>query len=96
MKMSDIKEEVQGIRQFMKDQLNAQKGEKLGNDNSFIFLEKDTLNRLLNHLLMNAEQSVSEEAHEDSQEKILKLLEQMIADNKNDFEEFITFLKDRP
>ena len=59
IKMSEIDEmkDEQVIRQFMKDQLNDRKEDKQENDNSFIFLEKDTLNMLMNHLLMNAEQS---------------------------------------
>lgn len=90
--MRDIHEDEQVIRQFMEDQLNDRKEDKQENDNSFIFLEKDTLNLLMNHLLSNAEQRDSG----DSQAEIIGALEQIIADNKKDFEEIITSLKDRP
>ncbi|MEK5037681.1 hypothetical protein [Sporosarcina sp. FSL K6-3457] len=90
--MSNLHENEQVIRQFMKDQLNNRKEDKQENDNSFIFLEKDTLNMLMNHLLINAEQSTSV----DSQVKIVEVLEQIIADNQKDFEELITSLKERP
>lgn len=46
---------------------------------------------LMNHLI-NAEQKASD----DSQVKIVEVLEQIIADNQKDFEEIITFLKERP
>ncbi len=90
--MSNLHEDEQVIRQFMKDQLNVRKEVKQEDDNSFIFLEKDTLNMLMNHLLTNAEQRASG----DSQVQIIGILEQIIADNQKDFEEIITFLKDRP
>lgn len=89
--MSDLHEDEQVIRQFMKDQLNDRKEDKQKTDNSFIFLEKDTLHMLMNHLLNNAEQKASG----DSQVDIVKILEQIITDNQKDFEEIITFLKDR-
>lgn len=90
--MNDLHEDEQVIRQFMKDQLNVRKENKQENDNSFIFLEKGTLNNLMNHLLTNAEQKASG----DSQVQIIGILDQIIADNQKDFEEIITFLKDRP
>lgn len=90
--MNDLHEDEQVIRQFMKDQLNDRKEDKQVNDNSFIFLEKDTLNMLMNHLLTNAEQRASG----DSQVRIIGILEQIITNNQKDFEEIITFLKDRP
>ncbi len=89
--MRDIHDDEQVIRQFMKDQLNNRKEDKQENDNSFIFLEKDTLNLLMNHLFTNVERNAS--VH--SQGEIEEALEQIIADNKIDFEEIITFLKDR-
>ena len=83
------------IRQFMKDQLNELKEDKQENNNSFVFLEKSTLNMLIIYLLMNGERRTDEEVNEDSQVKILEELEQVIADNKKDFEEIITLLKER-
>ena len=90
--MNNLHEDEQVIRQFVKNQLNDRKEDKQENDNSFIFLEKDTLNMLMNHLLTNAEQTASG----DSQVRIVRILEQIITENQKDFEEIITFLKDRP
>ena len=89
--MSDLHEDEQVIHQFIENQLNDRKEDKQKTDNSFIFLEKDTLHMLMNHLLNNAEQKASG----DSQVDIVKILEQIITDNQKDFEEIITFLKDR-
>lgn len=65
-------------------------------DNSFIFLEKDTLHLLMGYLLMNTERRNFGEVHEDSQTKMVMALEKIIADNQKDFEEIIMFLKDSP
>ena len=43
------------IRQFMKDQLNELKEDKQENNNSFVFLEKSTLNMFILYLLRNEE-----------------------------------------
>jgi hypothetical protein len=83
------------IRQFMKDQLNDLKEDNQENNNSFVFLEKSTLNMLIIYLLMNGERRPDEEVNEDSQVKILEELEQVIVDSKEDFEEIITLLKER-
>lgn len=83
------------IRQFMKDQLNELQEDKQDNNNSFVFLEKSTLNMVLTYLLMNGERRNNGEVNEDSHVKILGELEQVISDNKEGFEEIITLLKDR-
>ncbi len=44
---------------------------------------------------MNGERRTNGEVNEDSQVKILEELEQVIADNKKDFEEIITLLKEK-
>ena len=85
----------QAIRQFMKTQLNELQDDKQENDNSFVFLEKSTLNMVLTYLFMNGERRNKGEVNEDSHVKILEELEQVIADNKEDFEEIITLLKER-
>ncbi|MEK5068347.1 hypothetical protein [Sporosarcina sp. FSL K6-1508] len=83
------------IRQFMKDQLNERKEDRHENNNSFVFLENSTLNMLIIYLLMNGERRSFGEVSEDSQEKTLKKLEQVMADNKNDFEEMIALLREK-
>ncbi|WP_342505680.1 hypothetical protein [Sporosarcina sp. FSL K6-2383] len=89
--MSNLADDEQIIRQFMKEQLNDRKKDKHDNDNSFIFLEKETLNILMNHLLVNIEQRASG----DSRVQIIEVLEQIITDNQKDFEAIITFLKEK-
>lgn len=95
--MSDQDEKDQlmehGIRQFMKDQLSDRKEDAQDNDNSFIFLEKSTLNLFLMSMLANGERRTSEDVIEDGHEEIAEQLEQVIAANKKDFEELITLLK---
>jgi len=83
------------IRQFMKDQLDELQEDKPENNNSFVFLEKSTLNMVLTYLFMNGERQNNGEVNEDSHMKILEELEQVIADNKEDFEEIIALLKER-
>lgn len=83
------------IRQFMKDQLNGLKEDNQENNNSFVYLEKSTLNMLIINMLMNGERRAYGEVNEDSQVKILENLEHVIADNKKGFEEILTLLKER-
>lgn len=83
------------IRQIMKDQFNEQTEDKQENNNSFIYLEKSTLNMLIMYMLMNGERRPDKEAKGDSDVKILEELEQAIMANKEDFEEIITLLKER-
>ncbi|WP_203247121.1 hypothetical protein [Sporosarcina beigongshangi] len=89
--MSNLTEDEQVIRQFMKDQLHDRKKDNPETDNSFIFLEKETLDMLMNHLLNNTKQRASD----DSQVKMIEVLEQIITDNQKEFEAIITFLKER-
>ncbi|WP_318616264.1 hypothetical protein [Sporosarcina sp. YIM B06819] len=82
-----------GIRQFMKDQLSGRKEDTHDHDNSFIFLEKSTLNMFLMSMLANGEHRTSEDVIEIDYKEIVEQLEQVIAANKKDFEELITLLK---
>lgn len=101
MKMSEIDGNEQDllvkhvIRQFMKDQLNERKEDGQENNNSFVFLENSTLNMIIIYLLMNGERRSYGEVNEDAQEKTLKELENVMADNKKDFEEMIALLKEK-
>ncbi|MBO0589151.1 hypothetical protein [Sporosarcina sp. E16_8] len=82
------------IRQFMNEQLSERKEDNLESNNSFVFLEKSTLNTLIIYMLMNGERRPDEEAFNDSQVKILEELDHIIADSKKGFEEIITLLKE--
>lgn len=101
MKMSDLDGKEQEllvkhvIRQFMKDQLNELIKDKKENNNSFVYLENSTLNLLIISLLMNGEGRTYGKVNEDTQVKIVDELEQIIADNKMEFEAILTLLKER-
>lgn len=97
MTMSDQDEKdwlmKNGIRQFMKDQLSERQEDTQDNDNSFIFLEKSTLNMFMVSMLMNGERRTSVDVLEENHEIIVEQIDQLIAANKKDFEELITLLK---
>lgn len=80
------------ISRFMKDQLSERKGDQLENNNSFIYLEKSTLNMLM-ILLMNTGQKSYGGVSEDSRVKVLEEIDQVIVDSKKEFEEILTLLK---
>jgi len=83
------------IRQIMKDQFSEQTEDKQENNNSFIYLEKSTLNMLIMYMLMNDGRRPKEEADGDSDGEISEELERVIEDNKKDFEEILTLLKEK-
>ena len=89
----------QMIRQMMKDQLNELNTEKRENNNSFVFLENKTLNMVILYMLMKEEcwtnGEKSGEVRRHSEGEIVEQLEQVIADNKKEFEEMITVLKEK-
>ena len=98
MKMNDIDEKDQEllgkrvIHQLINNQLKDLKEDKQEDNNSFIFLEKSTLNLLMTYLLMNSSHKDVEEVSGDN-EAILKEIEQAITENKKEFEEIIAKLK---
>ncbi|TQR16304.1 hypothetical protein [Psychrobacillus soli] len=87
------------IRRLMEEQLDELKEEKKENDNSFIFLESNTLNMLIAYLLINQTNRKNGEVADDnsglSQVKILEELDRITADNQQEFEEVITLLKEK-
>src|SRR5690554_4604316 len=103
MKMNEINENdlellvKRILSEFIEDQFNDLKEEKQEDNNSFIFLEKDTLNILLNYMLMNGKNPPHEEAEQDSgnEVKISEEIEQIIVDNKKEFEEILILLKEK-
>ncbi|KAA0941662.1 hypothetical protein FQ087_21150 [Sporosarcina sp. ANT_H38] len=82
------------IHQFMENQLNVLKEDKLETNNSFVFLENSTLNMLILSLFMNGQRRTGGDVNEDSQMKILEELDHIIADSKKGFEEIIALLKE--
>lgn len=103
MKMNEINENdlellvKRILSEFIEDQFNDLKEEKQEDNNSFIFLEKGTLNILLNYMLMNGKNLPHEEAEQDSgnEVKISEEIEQIIVDNKKEFEEILILLKEK-
>ena len=89
----------QMIRQMMKDQLNELNTENQENNNSYVFLENRTLNMVILYLLMKEERGTtgekSAEIDRHSEGKIVEQLDQVIAENKKEFEEIITLLKEK-
>ncbi|MFJ5770515.1 hypothetical protein [Psychrobacillus sp. NPDC093180] len=87
------------MRRLMKDQLDELKEEKKRSNNSFLFLENNTLNMLLTYLVMNHSNRKDVEVVDDnsrfSQVKILEELDHIIVDNRQQFEEVITILKEK-
>ncbi|MGO4886876.1 hypothetical protein ACJ2A9_03880 [Anaerobacillus sp. MEB173] len=84
-------------RHFLKEQLNQLKGDNEVKNNSFIYLESKTLNMLLVYLLMdkityNNPKQTNNDNNEFSDE-LLEELELVITNNKKDFEEIISHLK---
>jgi hypothetical protein len=87
------------IRQFMKNQIDDQEEVNKERNNSFVFLENNTLNMLITYMLMNRDHRPSVEMNRDevglSQAEILEDLDQVISDSKKEFEEIITLLKEK-
>ena len=79
------------LSQLIEDQFSELKEDKQDDDNSFIFLEKSTLNIWLNYVLMNKNNlpHVDNETEVKNSEKV----EQIIVDNKKEFEEILILLK---
>lgn len=92
--MSDIdgkEQEVKNlIRQIIMNQLNELKADKQKSNNSFVFVEKSTLN-----ILVNSKHRTEDEVSGNFQAKMLEELEQVIEENKKDFEEILTLLKEK-
>ncbi len=78
------------IQQLLKDQLNRRNVQ----DNSFAFLEKNTLQQVIAYLV-SGEKSKNFEQHDhpELQKKWLKQLDEMLEDSKAQFEEVIEILK---
>ncbi|WP_101846090.1 hypothetical protein [Halobacillus sp. Marseille-P3879] len=87
------------IRQFMRDQLNDLKNDKKERNNSFVFLENNTLNMLIIHLLMNWDKRSTGSANDSSAgNEVMEWIEelnQVIKQSEEGFTEVITLLKEK-
>ena len=81
------------ISGFIKEQ-TAEVSGRNQEDRSFVYLEKETLNRVLRYLLLKSPSKTLEQKSESSDPDWLVQLEQMRLDNQKDFEEFINVLKE--
>lgn len=83
------------IHQLLKNQSSDRKEDKLDQDNSFIFLEKETLHLLVTHLLASHERKIPQIENENLLANVEGLLEQIAIENNKEFEELITSIKER-
>ncbi|KOY80349.1 hypothetical protein I6G82_21075 [Lysinibacillus macroides] len=82
--MSDVQKHA--IHQLIKEQLNRRNGQ----DNSFAFLEKNTLNLLIAYLISGETTSNEQPVLET---KLIQQLDKILVDSKAQFEEVIHLLK---
>ena len=82
------------LKQFMKEHFSSIKDELQENNNSFIFLEKSSLNLLLAYLLSNNKFETSYPVNEEDERKAVENINQLINENEKEFQEIINLLKD--
>ena len=85
------------ISEFINEQLDQIKKSKK-DDNSFIYLESDTLNMLLGYLLLKREaqdddQTTNESDNEFFPNELLEQLDTAMMNSKKGFEEILSLLK---
>lgn len=78
----------------MKEHFSSIKDELQENNNSFIFLEKSSLNLLLAYLLSNNKYETSYPVNEEEESKAVEKINQLINENEKEFQEIISLLKD--
>lgn len=78
----------------MKEHFSMIKDELQENNNSFIFLEKSSLNLLLAYLLSNNKYEASYPVNEEEEKKAVEKINQLINENEKEFQEIIGLLKD--
>ena len=78
----------------MKEHFSSIKDELQENNNSFIFLEKSSLNLLLAYLLSNNKYETPYPVSEEEEKKAIEKINQLINENEKEFQEIIGLLKD--
>ncbi|WP_285400013.1 hypothetical protein [Lysinibacillus sp. fls2-241-R2A-57] len=81
------------VHQLMKERLDNLSNYSNEENNSFAYLEKGTLNLLITHLLSGEKRKVDEIGDEEREMKMLKQLDEMLEESKEQFEEVISLLK---
>lgn len=97
MKMSEsenINQKIDNVvHQLMKEQLANLPTKNSVENNSFAYLEKGTLNLLLAYLLSGEKSKAEEIDDEELEMKLIKQLDEMLEESKEQFEEVIRLLK---
>lgn len=99
--MSEINKEERDLfmkrifQNFMEEQFNEMKENHEESNNSFMFLEKSTLNILLMNMLMHDKNAIYGVVKRDDEMMVLEELEKLIVESKMQFEEIIEILKQR-
>lgn len=81
------------VRQFMKNQLMNGSDIRKGEDNSFAFLEKNTLQLLLGSLLSGDKKVAEQKVDVQTRTNVVKELDNLLEENKVQFEDIIDYLK---
>ena len=81
------------ISGFIKEQTAESAGDSQ-EDRSFVYLEKETLNRVLRYLLLKNPNKPIEQNNESQDQELLAYLEQIRINNQKEFEGFISRLKE--
>lgn len=82
------------LKQFMKGQFSSVKGDLQENNNSFIFLEKSSLNLLLAYLLTNGKNETPYSIDEEMELQTMENLNRIIQNNEQEFKSIINILKE--
>ncbi|WP_409367239.1 hypothetical protein [Lysinibacillus sp. 38-6] len=81
------------VRQCMKNQLMNGSDIRKGEDNSFAFLEKNTLQLLLGSLLSGDKKVAEQKVDVQTRTNVVKELDNLLEENKVQFEDIIDYLK---
>ncbi|WP_241747118.1 hypothetical protein [Lysinibacillus sphaericus] len=77
-----IKEQLANLPNYMSEE-----------NNSFAYLEKGTLNLLITHLIAGEKKIVDKIGDEEIETRMIKQLDEMLEESKEQFEEVISLLK---
>lgn len=81
------------ISEFMNERWTQGKKFNHEENNSFMFLEKNTLNVILDHLLTGDKRSSNGEMNGEFEGIVMEKLDEMMEKNKKEFEDIINQLK---
>ncbi|KOS63219.1 hypothetical protein FJQ98_24470 [Lysinibacillus agricola] len=81
------------IHKLMKEQLTNLPDYSTEENNSFAYLEKSTLNLLIAYLISGEKRKAEEIGDEELELNIIKQLDEMLEESKEQFEEVISLLK---